>query len=56
VTNAITGLGSHVAFEDNNKYALLLDVDGNGWSDRLVRMAHFNTPILKQARGAGDWT
>lgn len=31
-------------------YSVVLDIDGNGWSDRYVRMAHFNTPILKQVR------
>lgn len=36
--------------EDANRYALLLDVDGNGWSDRYRLLAHFNTPLLKQAR------
>lgn len=32
------------------RYAFVVDVDGNGWSDRLRLLAHFNTPILKQAR------
>jgi hypothetical protein len=28
---------------------MILDVDGNGWSDRFRLISHFNTPILKQA-------
>lgn len=35
--------------EDFNKYALLLDIDGNAWSDRYRLLAHFNIPVLKQA-------
>lgn len=27
----------------------MLDVDGNAWSDRYRLLAHFNTPVLKQA-------
>ena len=36
------------------RYALIVDVDGNGWSDRLRLLAHFNTPILKQVWGGGS--
>lgn len=35
--------------EEFNKYALVLDIDGNGWSDRFRLLSHFNTPVLKQA-------
>jgi len=35
--------------EQFNRYALLLDIDGNSWSDRYRLLTHFNTPILKQA-------
>ena len=35
--------------EEFNKYQMILDVDGNGWSDRYRLISHFNTPILKQA-------
>jgi hypothetical protein len=38
--------------EDFNKYGIILDVDGNGWSNRFAMLAHYNTPILKQARCA----
>jgi len=41
--------GSKVPLEDLNKYQMILDVDGNGWSDRFRLISHFNTPILKQA-------
>lgn len=41
--------GPELPLEDSNKYALLLDVDGNAWSDRYRLLAHFNTPVLKQA-------
>lgn len=41
--------GSRLALEDFNRYALLLDIDGNGWSDRYRLLAHMNTPVLKQA-------
>lgn len=35
--------------EDFNRYAVVLDVDGNGWSDRYRLLSHCNTPVLKQA-------
>jgi hypothetical protein len=35
--------------EDFNHYALLLDIDGNAWSDRYRLYTHMNTPVLKQA-------
>lgn len=41
--------GPELPLEDFNRYALLLDVDGNAWSDRYRLLAHFNTPVLKQA-------
>jgi hypothetical protein len=41
--------GPELPLEDFNHYALLLDVDGNAWSDRYRLLAHFNTPVLKQA-------
>jgi hypothetical protein len=41
--------GSRLALEEFNHYALILDVDGNGWSDRYRLLAHMNTPVLKQA-------
>jgi hypothetical protein len=28
--------------------AMILDMDGNGWSNRFMRMSHFSTPIMKQ--------
>ncbi|KAG1677226.1 hypothetical protein FOA52_013425 [Chlamydomonas sp. UWO 241] len=39
-------------FEDFNRRAVVLDMDGNGWSDRFVQLAHFNSPILKQTSNA----
>ncbi len=36
--------------EDYNKAAVILDVDGNAWSDRLSMIVHFPTPLLKQVR------
>lgn len=41
--------GPELPLEDFNRYALLLDVDGNAWSDRYRLLTHFNTPVLKQA-------
>lgn len=41
--------GPELPLEEFNRYALLLDIDGNGWSDRYRLFAHFNTPVLKQA-------
>lgn len=41
--------GPELPLEDFNRYALLLDIDGNAWSDRYRLLAHFNTPVLKQA-------
>jgi hypothetical protein len=38
-----------VQLEDFNNFALIVDVDGNGWSDRMRLLAHYNTPVLKQA-------
>eukprot|EP00878_Enallax_costatus_P026966 GHUV01028982.1.p1 GENE.GHUV01028982.1~~GHUV01028982.1.p1 ORF type:complete len:289 (+),score=69.74 GHUV01028982.1:348-1214(+) len=51
-TNCIEELippGPQLPLEDFNKYALVLDIDGNGWSDRYRLLSHFNTPVLKQA-------
>jgi hypothetical protein len=41
--------GPELPLEDFNRYALLLDIDGNAWSDRYRLYAHMNTPVLKQA-------
>lgn len=49
VRAAINDTGSQVRFEDYNQYCVIIDVDGNGWSDRFAQLAHFNTPILKVA-------
>ncbi len=43
-------LGDRVPLEDNNKAAVVMDFDGNGWSDRLTMMVHFPTVIFKQVR------
>ncbi|KAJ9516632.1 hypothetical protein QJQ45_015187, partial [Haematococcus lacustris] len=42
-------LGGYLPLEANNQATVILDVDGNGWSDRFARLMHYNTPILKQA-------
>lgn len=41
--------GPELPLEAFNRYALLLDIDGNAWSDRYRLLVHFNTPVLKQA-------
>lgn len=41
-------LKPRIHMEDFNNYTVIVDMDGNAWSDRLVRLASFNTPILKQ--------
>jgi hypothetical protein len=48
-TRASPPTGPPLPLEDANRYALLLDIDGNAWSDRFRLFAHFNTPVLKQA-------
>jgi hypothetical protein len=30
------------------QHAVVIDMDGNGWSDRFHTQAHYNTPMLKQ--------
>jgi len=42
-----------IPFEDFNKYAAVIDLDGNSWSDRFSRLLTGNTPILKQEYS--DW-
>ncbi|KXZ53031.1 hypothetical protein GPECTOR_8g398 [Gonium pectorale] len=49
VRQRLPGTGGGLAFEDYNKYCLVVDVDGNGWSDRFGQLVHFYTPILKVA-------
>lgn len=41
--------GPQMQLEDFNRYSLVLDIDGNGWSDRYRLISHFRTPVLKQA-------
>lgn len=41
--------GEPMPLEDFNRYAVIIDADGNGWSDRLRLLLHYNTAILKQA-------
>lgn len=56
--DALLPLGARAELEDAGRYALALDLDGNGWSDRLRALALAGTtPILKQATnvsGFGD--
>jgi hypothetical protein len=43
-------LGKPVAPADqSNAWAVVVDADGNGWSDRFRHLALFSTPVLKQA-------
>lgn len=42
-------IGPPLPLEQFNHYALVLDIDGNAWSDRYRLLSHFNTPVLKQA-------
>ncbi len=37
--------------EDFNAAAIVMDVDGNGWSDRMSRVVQFPTATFKQVRG-----
>jgi hypothetical protein len=48
VNGYLQPFGEPMALEDYNSAAFILDIDGNGWSDRLSRTLHFPTPILKQ--------
>lgn len=49
VKDQIKDTGSWIGFEEFNQYCAILDLDGNGWSDRFGQLVHFNTPILKLA-------
>ncbi len=42
-------LGAQMELEDYNQAAIILDIDGNSWSDRFSRISHFPSPILKKA-------
>jgi hypothetical protein len=33
-----------------NEAAVILDIDGNAWSDRFGHISQYNSPILKQVR------
>lgn len=48
VKKYMRALASRMELEDYNKAAVIMDVDGNGWSDRLSRIVHYPSPILKQ--------
>ncbi|EFJ43354.1 hypothetical protein VOLCADRAFT_96426 [Volvox carteri f. nagariensis] len=46
----VNDTGGYIHPEDYNKYCVILDVDGNTWSDRFAsRLVHSSTPILKLA-------
>lgn len=49
VLSVHTPAGPPLPLESFNRYSLVLDIDGNGWSDRYRLLAHANTPVLKQA-------
>ncbi|GLC60619.1 hypothetical protein PLESTB_001648700 [Pleodorina starrii] len=43
-------LTDRMAPEDYNQYSVIIDVDGNGWSDRFGNsLIHYTTPVLKMA-------
>ncbi|GIL64334.1 hypothetical protein Vafri_18306 [Volvox africanus] len=43
-------LGDRLDSEDYNRYSAIIDVDGNGWSDRFGHaLIHYSTPVLKMA-------
>ncbi|GIM01759.1 hypothetical protein Vretimale_6544 [Volvox reticuliferus] len=43
-------LGDRIDSEDYNRYSAIIDVDGNGWSDRFGHaLIHYSTPVLKMA-------
>jgi hypothetical protein len=46
---AVPPPGPTLPLEAFNRYAVVLDIDGNSWSDRYRLLAHANTPVLKQA-------
>lgn len=37
-----------MAFSDFNRFGVILDMDGNAWSDRFSRLLFSNRPIVKQ--------
>ncbi|GLC37035.1 hypothetical protein PLESTB_001398700 [Pleodorina starrii] len=49
VKEQIKDAGAWIRLEKFNQHCAILDVDGNGWSDRFGQLVHFNTPILKLA-------
>ena len=42
---------AHACAADFNEYCVIIDVDGNGWSDRFAQLVQFNTPVLKARSG-----
>lgn len=49
VQGQIRDMGSALKFEDYNRYCAIVDVDGNGWSDRFGQLVNFAAPIIKLA-------
>ncbi|KXZ48787.1 hypothetical protein GPECTOR_25g371 [Gonium pectorale] len=46
----LNDLGPQMPSEDYNRYCVIIDVDGNGWSDRFgTALIHYPTPVLKMA-------
>jgi hypothetical protein len=46
--SVLKDLGNLVPTEDFNKYCVVVDLDGNGWSDRFGSLLnHYATPILR---------
>lgn len=56
VKAAVGPVAPPVNMEDFNKAAVILDLDGNGWSDRWARLLHFNTFVLKQVGWCWVWS
>ncbi|GMH37143.1 hypothetical protein BSKO_05016 [Bryopsis sp. KO-2023] len=54
LTEAIP-LVPRIPMEHYNNYTLILDLDGNGWSDRLSTLISYNTPLFKQTTNYQDY-
>ncbi len=48
VERYVKPLAPMAQLEDYNAAAIVMDVDGNGWSDRLSRVVHFPSATFKQ--------
>ena len=48
IMQAVAPLKPFLPIDDFNRYAVILDLDGNAWSDRFSKLLFYATPILKQ--------